>query len=106
MKKNRSPNYGFRFPVAVIRCAVRWHYRFNLSPRAIAELLLERGVVVSYRSARAEIPALAGLRHLFVKAAPRVNNRAENSHQTTRRREPQMQGFRDPRSTQRFLSNS
>jgi putative transposase len=44
------------------------------------------------------------VKHVFVKASARVNNRAENSHQPTRRRERQMQGFRDPRRTQRFLS--
>jgi hypothetical protein len=41
--------------------------------------------------------------HIFVKAAARVNNRAENSHQPTRRRERQMYGFRDARRTQAFL---
>ncbi|WP_454826786.1 IS6 family transposase [Paraburkholderia xenovorans] len=199
MKKNPSPYHGFRFPAAVISCAVRWYHRFNLSLRDIEELLLERGVVVSYESvrnwcdrcgamfayqvkaarprpgttwhldelfvklrgkpyvlwravdergveldvllqkrrdktaarrffkkmlrsypvprkivtdqlrsypaARSEVPQLAGVKHVFVKASARVNNRAENSHQPTRRRERQMQGFRDPRRTQRFLSN-
>jgi putative transposase len=32
------------------------------------------------------------------------NNRAENSHQPTRRRERKMQGLKSPRSAQRFLS--
>ena len=32
------------------------------------------------------------------------NNRAENSHQPTRRRERKMQGFKNPGSAQRFLS--
>jgi putative transposase len=32
------------------------------------------------------------------------NNRAENSHQSTRRRERKMQGFKSPGSAQRFLS--
>jgi putative transposase len=32
------------------------------------------------------------------------NNRAENSHQPTRRRERKMQGFKSPGSAQRFLS--
>ena len=32
------------------------------------------------------------------------NNRAENSHQSTRRREHKMQGFKSPGSAQRFLS--
>lgn len=33
-----------------------------------------------------------------------LNNRAENSHQPTRRRERQMQRFKSPRQAQRFLS--
>jgi putative transposase len=36
----------------VISCAVRWYHRFNLSLRNIEELLLERGVVVTYGSVR------------------------------------------------------
>jgi putative transposase len=50
------------------------------------------------------VPELAGVKHVFVKACARINNRAENSHQPTRRRERQMQGFRDPRRTQAFLA--
>jgi hypothetical protein len=42
---------------------------------------------------------------VFVKAAARVNNCAENSHQPTRERERRMRGFRDPKRTQAFLSN-
>jgi transposase-like protein len=34
----------------------------------------------------------------------RQNNRAENSHQSVRRRERTMQGFKSPGSAQRFLS--
>lgn len=30
MKKDRSPCHSLRLPAAVIRCAVRWHHRFNL----------------------------------------------------------------------------
>lgn len=41
----------------------------------------------------AKVPELAGVKHVLVKAAARVNNRAENSHQPTRRCERQMQGF-------------
>jgi len=33
-----------------------------------------------------------------------INNRAENSHQPTRRRERQMMRFKSPRQVQRFLS--
>ena len=54
--------------------------------------------------AKDDIPELAHAKHVFVKAAARVNNRAENSHQPTRRRERQMCGFRDARRTQAFLS--
>jgi putative transposase len=58
----------------------------------------------SYPTAKADIPELAHAKHVFVKAAARVSNRAENSHQPTRRRERQMCGFRDARPTQAFLS--
>ncbi|MFD1559455.1 IS6 family transposase [Paraburkholderia silviterrae] len=199
MKKTKSLYHGHRFPASVISCAVRWYFRFNLSLRDIEELLLERGVVVtyetircwcdkfgaafagrakavrrkpgstwhldevfvklrgesyvlwravdecgaeldvllqkhrdkaaakrffkhvlrsnpmprkivtdqlrSYPAAKADIAELAGVKHVFVKAAARVNNRAENSHQPTRRRERAMNGFRDPLRTQVFLSS-
>ncbi|CAE6857575.1 hypothetical protein R69749_07595 [Paraburkholderia domus] len=56
-------------------------------------------------AARAEIPELANVKHVFVKASARVNNRAENSHQPTRERERRMRGFRDAERTQTFLSS-
>ncbi|TDY21369.1 putative transposase [Paraburkholderia sp. BL6665CI2N2] len=198
MKKTNSLYQGHRFPAAVISCAVRWYFRFQLSLRDIEELLFERGVVVSYETirrwcdkfgvgfahrvkvarrkpgstwhldemfvtlrgepyllwravdehgaeleillqkrrdkaaakrffnrvlrscpaprkivtdqlrsypaAKADIPELANVKHVFVKAAARVNNRAENSHQPTRERERRMRGFRDCKRTQAFLS--
>jgi putative transposase len=55
-------------------------------------------------AAKADIPELANVKHVFVKAAARLNNRAENSHQPTRRRERQLCSFRDARRTQAFLS--
>jgi hypothetical protein len=58
----------------------------------------------SYPAAKAEIPELANVKHVFVKAAARLNNRAENSHQPTRERERRMRGFRDPKRTRKFLS--
>lgn len=73
--------------------------RSNPVPRKIVTDQLR-----SYRAAKADIPELAQVKHVFVKAAARVNNRAENSHQPTRRRERQMCGFRDARRTQAFLS--
>jgi putative transposase len=73
--------------------------RSNPVPRRIVTDQLR-----SYPAAKADIPELAQVKHVFVKAAARVNNRAENSHQPTRRRERQMLGFRDARRAQAFLS--
>ncbi len=73
--------------------------RSNPVPRKIVTDQLR-----SYPAAKADIPELAQVKHVFVKSAARVNNRAENSHQQTRRRERQMCGFRDARRTQAFLS--
>ena len=53
----------------------------------------------SYRAAKSEIGLSA--RH---DQGLRANNRAENSHQPTRRRERKMQRFKSPGSAQRFLS--
>ncbi len=58
----------------------------------------------SYPAAKAEISELTCVKHVFVKAAARLNNRAENNHQPTRERERRMRGFRDPKRTQKFLS--
>jgi putative transposase len=194
MKNAKSLYRGHRFPAAVISCAVRWHFRFQLSLRDIEELLFERAVIVSYETIRrwcdkfgacfahrakaarrkpgttwhldevfvtlrgepyllwravdqhgveldillqkrrdkaaakrflmrvlascAETPrkivtdqlrsypaAKAGIlelehvKHVFVRASARLNNRAENSHQPTRERERRMSGFRDPERT-------
>jgi putative transposase len=41
----------------------------------------------SYPAAKAETPKLVSVKHVFVKAAARLNDRAENSHQPTRERE-------------------
>jgi putative transposase len=56
----------------------------------------------SYPAAKVDILELTHVKHVFVKAAARVNNRAESSHQLTRRRERQMCGFRDARRTRAF----
>src|ERR1700681_2868139 len=53
----------------------------------------------SYGAARAELGLSA--RH---EQDLRKNNRAENSHQPTRRRERKMQRFKSPGSAQKFLS--
>jgi putative transposase len=73
--------------------------RSNPVPRKIVTDQLR-----SYPAAKAAIPELAQVKHVFVKAAARVNNPAENSHQPTRTRERQMFGFRDARRTQAVFS--
>jgi DDE superfamily endonuclease len=57
------------------------------------------GALRSYGAAKAELGLSA--RH---EQGLRKNNRAENSHQPTRRRERKMQRFKSPGSAQRFLS--
>ena len=52
MTKTKSIYHGHRFPAAIISCAVRWYFRFQLSLRDIEELLFERGVIVSYETVR------------------------------------------------------
>ncbi|KLU25721.1 transposase [Caballeronia mineralivorans PML1(12)] len=59
----------------------------------------------SYPAAKADIPELANIKHIFVKASARLNNRAKNSHQPTREGERRMRGFRDANRTQAFLSS-
>jgi putative transposase len=73
--------------------------RSNPVPRKIVTDQLR-----SYPTAKADISELAQLKHVFFKAAARVNNRVENSHRPTRRRERQMCGFRDARRTQALLT--
>src|ERR671916_209810 len=53
----------------------------------------------SYGAAKREL--MPGIGHRRHKG---LNNRAENSHQPTRRRERQMKRFKSPRQGQRFLS--
>src|SRR3954454_24579257 len=55
--------------------------------------------LASYNAAKADVmPSVEHRRHKG------LNNRAENSHQPTRRRERQMKGFKSPAQAQRFLS--
>jgi putative transposase len=53
----------------------------------------------SYGVARRDL--LPGVKH---RTSRHLNNRAENSHRPTRRRERQMQRFKSPEQAQRFLS--
>jgi putative transposase len=46
-----TPSYrGFRFPPEIISHCVWLYHRFNLSLRDVEELMLERGVLVSYET--------------------------------------------------------
>ena len=54
----------------------------------------------SYGAARREV--LPGVKH---RTSRYLNNRAENSHRPTRRRERQMQRVKSPEQAQRFLSS-
>ena len=55
--------------------------------------------LASYGAAKGEL--MPGVEHRRHKG---LNNRAENSHQPTRRRERRMKRFKSPRQAQRFLS--
>jgi putative transposase len=55
-------------------------------------------------AAKARLPELATTEHLRVRAATRLNNRVEQSHQPTRRRERVMRRFETVPSAQRFLA--
>ncbi|MCX4427009.1 IS6 family transposase [Streptomyces mirabilis] len=51
--ESASPSYrGHRYPVEVISHCVRLYHRFPLSFREVEELLLQRGVIVSYETIR------------------------------------------------------
>jgi putative transposase len=54
MKTNPTPpTYkGYRFPPEIISHAVWLYFRFSLSFRDVEELLVQRGVVVSYETVR------------------------------------------------------
>ena len=91
VKRVHQPNNlaipGYRFPAEVISQAVWLYFRFPLGLR-------------SYGAARREV--LPEVRH---RSSRYLNNRAENSHRPTRRRERQMQRFKSPEQAQRFLSS-
>ena len=70
-----------------------------LKKQGFAPDVLVTDKLPSYRAAKSEIGLSA--RH---EQGLRKNNRAENLHQPTRRRERKMQRFKSPGSAQRFLS--
>ena len=52
MRKSKTLYKRYRFPPEVIQYAVWLYYRFNLSHRDIEDLMVERGITVSYESIR------------------------------------------------------
>ena len=60
--------------------------------------------LASYAAARERIPALQPVPHIRVRAAVRLNNRIEQSHQPTRVRERRMRRFKSPAQVQHFLT--
>jgi putative transposase len=78
------------------KAAVKRFFRRVLASCSEAPRKIVTDQLRSYPAAKAEIPELAHVRHVFVKASARLNNRAENSHQPTRERERRMRGFRAP----------
>jgi putative transposase len=48
-----APSYkGFRYPVEIISHCVWLYHRFPLSLRDVEEMMMERGIVVSYETIR------------------------------------------------------
>ena len=74
-------------------------FRKLLKKQGRAPPVLVTDKLKSYAAAKREI--MPGVEHRQHKS---LNNRAENSHQPTRRRERIMKGFKSPRHVQRFLS--
>ena len=74
-------------------------FRKLLKKQGRAPRMLITDKLHSYAAAKREI--MPGVEHRQHKG---LNNRAENSHQPTRRRERVMKRFKSPRQAQRFLS--
>ncbi len=84
--------------------------RDTRAARKLMRKLLKRQAMVPDEWVTDKNPAYgAALRTLTLTRAPhtrrkRANNRAESSHVPVRRRERKLQGFKSPRSAQRFVS--
>ena len=83
---------NYRFPAEIISHGVWLYFRFCLSYR-ITDQLKSSGA-----AKREVLPSFEHRQHRY------LNNRAENSHQSTRQREQHMQRFRSRGHAQRFLA--
>ena len=52
MESSTNPYAGFRYPAEIISHAVWLYHRFTLSFREMEEILVERGILVSYEIVR------------------------------------------------------
>jgi transposase-like protein len=106
---------GCRFPPEIIQQAIWLCLRFASSFRDVGDLFAERRIAVPYETIRSGVnhfgPMIAAdLRERRPKPDSRhergrwKNNRAENSHLPTRRRERKMQRFKSAGSAQKLLS--
>jgi putative transposase len=83
--------------------AARRLLRKLLKKQGRAPRVMVTDKLASYSAAKGEVmPSVEHRRHKGLNN--RVNNRAENSHQPTRRRERQMKRFKSAGQAQRFLS--
>src|SRR4051795_10172984 len=81
------------------KCAAKRLLRKLLQRQCRAPRVMITDKLGSCSAAKQEL--MPGVEHRRHKG---LNNRAENSHQPTRRRERQMKRFKSPRQAQRFLS--
>lgn len=89
MKPLPDLRHRHRFPAEIISHAVCFYHVFSPSYARHELILAERSVV---------------LPHVEHRQSRHLNNRAENSHRPTRRRERQVQRFKSARHAQQFLS--
>lgn len=66
---------GYRLPKAIIGYAVRLYFRYKLSLRDISELLLERGVQVTYEAIRLWVKVLGPLYAQAIRRQKRISFR-------------------------------
>jgi putative transposase len=95
MDSERSSFPRHRSPAEIISHAVWLYYVFSL----LQGLRYKPRRLITYGVAQRAV--LPDVRH---RTSRYLNNRAENSHRPTRRRERQMQRFKSPGQAQRFLS--
>jgi transposase-like protein len=104
-----EPYKHHRFPGEIISPGVWRASRFTLSYRDVQELLLARGIAVTYEAIRQLKSDGAAKRELLPGVEQRqsryLNTRCEPSQRPTRQRERHRQGFTSPGHAPRLLSS-